>query len=364
MFPDAEHGRYFNVDFYRSQPRFLYGALKAARSPLWEPYLEKDKQIPLNKPFLMDKSADFRKRWTKKPRVVGVMVANNEAESLPSRLVSLGRDLIDDVILVDDGSQDATSSVARHLGLKVLRHDTPQGYGACLKSGIKKALDRGADYVLVMGGASELATVEMLEASLSHMLRGADVILGSRLRDPYHALVKGMPFLHYVFHLWCGPLVSWVLGREMTDLRPPVRLFSALFLRHVPLDRRPGEDDIFPLRLLLQAAHLRAQWAEFPIYWAKARIKSPWDEDQSRAIPATNGPSIIQGVREILAFVMAQTGLRASRAYPIKKGRVPEFWTDQPLAEDQRPASPKPSAGDGEREARQSETGSSYGKVS
>ncbi len=339
MFPDAEDGRYINVEFYRSQPRFLYSGLKAARTPLWEPYLEKDKQIPINKPFLIDRSADFRKKWAKKPRIVGVMVAKNQAESLPGRLASVGRDLIDDVILVDDGSQDATSNVARHLGLKVLRHDIPQGYGACLKSGIKKALDRGADYVLVMGDAPELATVEILESSLSHMVRGTDVILGSRLRDPYHALIKGMPFLHYVFHLWCGPLVSWVLGREMTDLRPPVRLFSALFLRHVPLDHRPGEDDIFPLRLLLQAAHLGAQWAEFPIHWAKAQAKSPWDEDQARAVPTGSGPPVIRVLREVLAFVMAQTGLRASPAYPIKKGRAAEFWTDRPQADDRKEAS-------------------------
>ena len=344
VFPNADDGRYFNLDFYKSQSRFLYGALQAARAPLWEPHLDVSRQIPINKPFLIDKSSDFRKRWSNKPRIIGVMVARNQASDLPRWASSLGRDLIDEVILVDDGSKDATATVARHLGLKVLRHETPQGYGACLKVGMKKALDRGADYVLEMGDVSALMTVEALEPSLSHMKSGADVILGSRLRDPYHALVKGMPFVRYLMHLFGSPLASWVLGREMTDLRPPVRLFSALFLRHVPLERRPAEDGLFPLRVLLQAAHLGAQWAEFPVYSSGRGDRARNENDFSLPASITSGPSWLQWAREILAFVLAQTGIRASRAFPIKKGRLPEFWTDEPQ-ETEEGSGPSPSGG-------------------
>ena len=119
------------------------------------------------------------------PRILLVIPAFNEAPRLPallSRLQALQLEL--EIVVVDDGSRDATSAVAARAGATVLRHPFNLGYGAGLQTGYKYALAAGADCVVQMDadGQHDASDVARL---LEPLLRGdCDLVIGSRFLAP------------------------------------------------------------------------------------------------------------------------------------------------------------------------------------
>src|SRR5687767_2697417 len=85
-----------------------------------------------------------------KPKVVVVMPAYNAGKTLRMTYAELPRDLVDLVILVDDGSSDETIHVARELGLELFVHTRNYGYGANQKTCYREALRAGADIVVMV----------------------------------------------------------------------------------------------------------------------------------------------------------------------------------------------------------------------
>jgi glycosyltransferase involved in cell wall biosynthesis len=117
---------------------------------------------------------------------VGVVVpAFNEAHNLAAMLGGIP-DYVDDVLLVDDGSRDATAKVARDAlsrtrrSFEVLRHDRNRGVGAAITSGYKRALERGSDVVVVMAGDGQMDPAD-LPRLLAPIADGrADYVKGNR----------------------------------------------------------------------------------------------------------------------------------------------------------------------------------------
>ena len=308
-YSDPGQKRYLNHDFYKSQQKFIYSSLAVARGPLWDTFLDASKPALIKKPYLIDPSLQFRKKWPDKPRVIAVMILSNVASRLASIIEQLPRDVIDEIVLVDNGSTDATSAVGKHLGLRVLRLDATDAYGVCLKIGLKKALDRGAAYVLEVRGDPSLCTLENLEPSLASMQSRDDVILGSRMLAPYRALMQGMPLFAYIGHLLAGALAALVLRRAVTDCRPGIRIYSAGLLAQVSLVRG-ADDHLFPLRILLQAAHFGAVFHEFAIPVGAKSL------DLERPLAFQ---TMLRNVREVGVFLLVRLGLIQSHTFPQAK---------------------------------------------
>jgi glycosyltransferase involved in cell wall biosynthesis len=87
---------------------------------------------------------------TAPPKVVVVMPAYNAAKTLHLTYADLPRDMVDLVILVDDGSSDETARIARELGLELFVHNRNYGYGANQKTCYREALRAGADIVVMV----------------------------------------------------------------------------------------------------------------------------------------------------------------------------------------------------------------------
>src|SRR5437868_5502288 len=83
-------------------------------------------------------------------RIAVMMPAYNVCATVERTWAELPFPLVDDVILVDDGSSDGTGEVARKLGIHVVRHETNRGYGGVQKTGYRVALERGADVVVMV----------------------------------------------------------------------------------------------------------------------------------------------------------------------------------------------------------------------
>src|SRR5256884_5387728 len=87
---------------------------------------------------------------SKKSKVVVVMPAYNAAKTLHMTYADLPREVVDLVIVVDDGSKDETARIAKELGLELFVHHRNYGYGANQKTCYREALKAGADIVVMV----------------------------------------------------------------------------------------------------------------------------------------------------------------------------------------------------------------------
>ncbi len=116
-------------------------------------------------------------------KIVVVMPAYNAAKTLRITYADLPPALVDQVILVDDGSSDDTVKIARELGLELFVHNRNYGYGANQKTCYREALKAGAE-IIVMVHPDYQYDPKLLPQVIEPIEREeADVVLGSRLME-------------------------------------------------------------------------------------------------------------------------------------------------------------------------------------
>jgi glycosyltransferase involved in cell wall biosynthesis len=165
------------------------------------------------------------------PRVVVVIPAVDEEEAI-SRVVSEVPPVVEQVIVVDNGSRDDTAARARAAGARVVR-EPRRGYGQACLAGIAAAPEADV-YVFLDGDHSDYP--EQLPALLAPILAGeADLVVGSRRlgrrapgAHPWHAVVGTR---------LCVALMNRLIGTEATDLGP-FRAITAPALRRLDMRER------------------------------------------------------------------------------------------------------------------------------
>jgi glycosyltransferase involved in cell wall biosynthesis len=165
--------------------------------------------------------------------VVAVIPAKDAAATV-GRVVAQLRGVVPGitVIVVDDGSRDATGEAARGAGATVLRHERNQGKGAALQAGFDEAIRRGADIVLALDadGQHDVSVAPRLLAALD----GTDFVIGSREKNR-----AGMPWVRRATNDVTTWWVSKLAGRRIPDSQSGYRAIRAEVLRLVhPRSRR------------------------------------------------------------------------------------------------------------------------------
>lgn len=148
-------------------------------------------------------------------RVAVVVPAYNEARLIGATLRGVPS-FVDDIIVVDDGSTDASAEIAlaSHRATEVIRHTHNQGVGAAIATGYNHALSLGADATAVMAADGQMDPLD-LPALLAPLLAGeADYVKGNRLG--WSAVRDAMPW-----HRWLGNhLFSWLTRQAIgVDVR-------------------------------------------------------------------------------------------------------------------------------------------------
>jgi glycosyltransferase involved in cell wall biosynthesis len=182
-------------------------------------------------------------------RVVVVMPAYNAAQTLERTYADIPHDLIDQIILVDDVSQDETVDVARQLGLKVIIHRQNLGYGGNQKTCYDAALADGAA-VIVMLHPDYQYDATRIPALIAPILEGrADLVLGSRfLGDP---LAGGMPRWKYVSNRFLTIVENVAFGLHLSEYHTGLRAYSRRLLETIPY-RLNSNDFVFDQELIAQ----------------------------------------------------------------------------------------------------------------
>jgi glycosyltransferase involved in cell wall biosynthesis len=210
-----------------------------------------------------------------KPKVVVVMPAYNAAKTLHMTYADLPRNVVDLVILVDDGSSDETARIARDLGLELFIHDRNYGYGANQKTCYREALRAGADIVVMVHPDYQYDPTLLPEIIRPIEDGTADVVLGSRLMG-VHPIRQGMPWWKYYSNRFLTTLENWVFGLRLSEYHTGYRAFRRQVLESVNL-QMDSDRFIFDQEILAQIVNLKMRITEVPVptrYFAQASSAS------------------------------------------------------------------------------------------
>jgi glycosyltransferase involved in cell wall biosynthesis len=184
-------------------------------------------------------------------RVCVVMPAYNAEKTVQRTVAELDRSVADDVLLVDDQSNDDTVLIARELGLHVLVHEKNRGYGGNQKTCYTEALRRGADIVVMVHPDYQYSP--LLMPAMAGMVASGhfDAVLGSRILG-VGALAGGMPLWKYVANRALTLTENLLLGYKLTEYHTGYRAFSRRLLEALPLEEN-SDDFVFDNQMLAQA---------------------------------------------------------------------------------------------------------------
>jgi glycosyltransferase involved in cell wall biosynthesis len=210
-----------------------------------------------------------------KPKVVVVMPAYNAAKTLHMTYADLPQNVVDLVIVVDDGSSDETARIARDLGLELFIHDRNYGYGANQKTCYREALRAGADIVVMVHPDYQYDPTLLPEIIRPIEAGEADVVLGSRLMG-IHPIRQGMPWWKYYSNRFLTTLENLVFGLHLSEYHTGYRAFRRQVLESVNLEM-DSDRFIFDQEILAQIVNVKMRITEVPVptrYFAQASSAS------------------------------------------------------------------------------------------
>ena len=184
-------------------------------------------------------------------RVVVVLPAYHAAKTLEQTVAEIPRDVVDDVLLVDDASKDDTVEVARRLGLRTFVHPKNLGYGGNQKTCYAEALRLGADIVVMLHPDYQYSP--RLVGAMAQMVASGhyDVVLGSRILGQ-DARAGGMPLYKYVANRGLTAVQNLLMKQKLSEYHTGFRAFSRRVLETLPLEEN-SNDFVFDNQILCQA---------------------------------------------------------------------------------------------------------------
>ena len=180
-----------------------------------------------------------------------VLPAYNAAKTLKKTYDEIDFTIVDEVILVDDLSRDDTVKVAREIGIRhIVEHQVNRGYGGNQKSCYNKALELGADIVIMLH--PDYQYTPMLIPSMAHLLASGlyEVVLGSRILGK-GALKGGMPVYKYVANRFLTFFQNILMNAKLSEYHTGYRAFTRKVLESVNYNAN-SDNFVFDNQMLAQ----------------------------------------------------------------------------------------------------------------
>lgn len=194
-------------------------------------------------------------------KIVVVLPAYNAALTLKKTYQEIPFDMVDEVVLVDDKSRDETVRLAEQLGIRhIIVHQENRGYGGNQKSCYNKALDLGADIVVMLH--PDYQYTPRLIPSMCYLIAHNlyHVVLGSRILGK-GAIKGGMPLYKYIANRLLTFVQNLLVGQKLSEYHTGYRAFSREVLLSVNYEIN-SDDFVFDNQMLSQIIYLGYDVAE------------------------------------------------------------------------------------------------------
>jgi len=166
-------------------------------------------------------------------KIVIVLPAYNAALTLERTYKEIPFDIVDDVVLVDDNSRDNTVDEAKRLGIRhIVKHEVNKGYGGNQKSCYKKALELGADIVIMLHPDYQYTPLLIHSISSIIAYEVYPAVLASRILGK-GALKGGMPMYKYIFNRLLTLFENIMLGEKLSEYHSGYRAFNKEVLQSI-----------------------------------------------------------------------------------------------------------------------------------
>ena len=183
-------------------------------------------------------------------RITVIMPAYNAEKTLRKTHNEIPHDIVDNIILTDDASQDHTAEVARQLNIKTFVHTENKGYGGNQKTCYQEALRVGSD-IIVMLHPDYQYTPKLITSMASMIAYDIfDAVIGSRILGN-KALQGGMPLYKYIANRFLTAVENLIIQQKLSEYHTGYRAFSAKVLESLPLLEN-SNDFVFDNEMLLQ----------------------------------------------------------------------------------------------------------------
>lgn len=186
-----------------------------------------------------------------------IIPSYNVARTLGAIIYELRKQDLD-VLVIDDGSTDATSEAADKSGAIVLKNQVNLGKGTSLRRGLQYALDKGYDTLITMDGDGQHLPEDAINFLRAHaMYPEADLIIGNRMQRP-----GGMPFPRFLTNRMMSTFISWLSKQHIPDSQNGFRLIKRQSLQALKLKSSRFEIES---EIILEAAKKGAKIISIPI---------------------------------------------------------------------------------------------------
>jgi glycosyltransferase involved in cell wall biosynthesis len=150
--------------------------------------------------------------------IAAVVPAFNEEKHIGD-VVRRARAKLDHVLVVDDGSSDATASEARTAGADVIAHPQNRGKGEAIKTGLRHWLDRQPTWVLILDADAQHRPEEIDDFIKAASVREAKMFIGNRMND-----ISRMPLLRRLVNSYMSKKISRACGQDIPDTQCGFRM--------------------------------------------------------------------------------------------------------------------------------------------
>jgi len=194
-------------------------------------------------------------------KIIVVMPAYNAEKTLENTYKEIPFDIVDDVIIVDDASTDKTIDVAHKLGINnIIKHENNKGYGGNQKSCYDKALELGADIVIMVH--PDYQYTPLLIPAMANIIANDlyPVVLGSRILGR-GARKGGMPRYKYLFNRFLTLSQNLLISQKLSEYHTGYRAFSGKVLKSISYHSN-SDDFVFDNQMIAQIFYKGFEIAE------------------------------------------------------------------------------------------------------
>ncbi|MFH1111785.1 MAG: glycosyltransferase family 2 protein [Patescibacteria group bacterium] len=197
-------------------------------------------------------------------KIIAVLPAYNAAKTLKQTVADIPDGWVDDIILVDDASQDETIKIAKTLNLKIYTHKKNLGYGGNQKTCYNEALKANADIIIMIHPDHQYDPRLVPDLLLPLLREDTDVVLGSRMMRPGQAREGKMPWWKYLANILLTKIENLILGLRLTEYHSGFRAYTSKALSRVNYNTN-SDDFVFDTEIIIQFRIKNLKIQEVPI---------------------------------------------------------------------------------------------------